>query len=183
MTAARFDLTDLEQETDRRVRKLWGRPPINLYRILAHQPRIVSAWTEWNNELRYGCMLPRALRELIFLRSAILQKSVYEWAQHVAMARKAGVDETQIEAIEYWQAAHVFNPRERAVLRCTDEITAGELSDHAFVALREIVSPGEAIEVIVTASHACMLARVIQALAVTDDGERPATAAATPKET
>lgn len=178
---ARFDLIDLEPETDRRVRELWGRPPINLYRVLAHQPRIVSAWTEWNNEVRHGCTLPRALRELIFLRSAILQKSLYEWGQHVGMARRAGMDEARIEAIEYWQAADIFDPRERIVLRCTDEITAGALSDRAFVALREILSSGEAIEVIVTASHACMLARVIQALAVTDDGERVA-AEPTPKE-
>ena len=61
--------------------------------------------------------------------------------------------------------------REQATLRATDDITAGHLADAGFDALRAVFSPGETIEVIVTAGHACMLARVIQAIGVTTAGE------------
>lgn len=168
---ARFDPAPIAEQSEARIRALWGRSPLNLYRVLAHQPAILRAWTEWNNDLRHGCDLPRALRELVFLRSAHLQGSAYEWAQHVAMARKAGLSETKIENSRGDAPGPELDARERATLRATDEITAGYLSDVGFDALRAVFSPGEMIEVIVTASHACMLARVIQAIGVTTIGE------------
>ncbi len=167
----RFAHAALSGADEARIRELWGRPPLNLYRILGHQPAVLRAWTEWNNTLRHGCELPRALRELIFLRSAHLQASDYEWAQHVVMARKAGLAEGKIEAARGATSNHALDEREQAVVRATGEITDGRLSDEAFGALRTLLSPGEMIEVIVTASHACMLARVIQAIGVTMDGE------------
>lgn len=172
----RFAYAPLAEDDDARIRALWGRPPINLYRILGHQPSILRAWTEWNNDLRHGCELPRALRELIFLRSAHLQASAYEWTQHVAMARKAGLTEHKIEATKGDPSSSDLDDRERAILRATSGITDGHLSDAAFAALRAVFSAGEMIEVIVTASHACMLARVIQAIGVSTAGEDPAAA-------
>ncbi len=174
MTTGRFPLAALESADEQRFRALWGRPPINLYRILAHQPVILRAWTEWNNALRHGCTLDRALRELIFLRSAELQGSSYEWAQHLPMARAAGLPEEKIAAVAAWEGASVFDNLERTLLRVTDEITRGQLSDDGFARLRGVLSAAEAIEVIVTASHAAMLARVIQAIAVDLDSEAPA---------
>lgn len=173
MSHARFDFADLAPADDRRVRELWGRAPINLYRVLAHQPRLLRAWTEWNNELRHGCALPRDLRELIFLRSAFLHHADYEWEQHLAMARRAGVSEAKIDAIPDWNGSDRFDERERATLLATDHITRGELDDQTFARLRAAFTPAEAIEVIVTAAHSCMLARVIQAIGVTSDGEAP----------
>lgn len=170
----RFAFAALAAQDEARIRALWGRPPLNLYRILGHQPTLLRAWTEWNNELRHGCEIPRALRELIFLRSAHRQASRYEWTQHVVMARTAGLAEDTIKAAKAEALDVQLEDRERAVLRATDEITSGHLSDEAFGALRVLFSPGEMIEVIVTASHACMLARVIQAIGVTTTGEDPA---------
>lgn len=171
MSASRFSLATLELADDRRVRELWGRPPINLYRVLAHHPKILRAWIEWNNELRHGCELPRALRELIFLRSAKLQGSDYEWTQHLVMARKAHVHEHKIQAVGAWYTVDLYDERERATLRATDEITNERLTDATFEALQAVFSPAETLEVIVTASHACMLGRVIQAIGVTTAGE------------
>lgn len=171
MSGPRFSFATLEPADDLRIRELWGRPPINLYRILAHQPAILRAWTEWNDALRHGCAVPRKLRELIFLRSAGLHASDYEWTQHLAMARKAGVDEDKIEAVNAWETGGRYDAREKALLRATDEITSGALTDATFAQLRALFAPAETIEIIVTAGHACMLARVIQAIGVTTEGE------------
>lgn len=167
----RFALAELTPETDRRVRELWGRPPINLYRILAHQPTILRAWTEWNNELRHGCTLARGTRELIFLRSAVLQSCEYEWTQHARMARAAGLAEEKINAVADWEADGGFDETERALLRATDEIAKGCLTNETFATLRAVLSAAETIEVIVTAAHAAMLGRVVQAIGVDDAGE------------
>lgn len=177
MNQARFEPATLDPIADRRVRELWGRPPINLYRILAHHTPLLRAWTEWNNDLRHGCELPRALREMIFLRSAVLHASDYEWTQHVVMARKAGLAAEKIAALRGSIASDRFDEREMAVLEATDEIASGALTDPAFRALRDVFSAAETIEVIVTASHTCMLVRIIQAVGVSADGEADAQSA------
>ena len=169
--APRFDLAELEPADDRRVRMLWGREPINLYRVLAHHPRLLRAWTEWNDELRQGCSLPRALRELIFLRSAVLHRCDYEWIQHMKMARAAGVAEDKIATIDQWETSELFDRRERTALLATDQVIANDLGNDAFDALRAAFTPAESLEIIVTAAHSCMLGRVIQAVAVTAHGE------------
>ena len=166
----RFAFAQIDARDEARIVELWGRPPLNLYRILAHQPQILRAWTEWNNELRHGCALPRALREIIFLQSALLQNADYEWAQHLPMARNAGLTEDKIAAIRTG-GTREFDEPERAVLRATNEITDGGLSDGAFAEMQGCFSAAEMIEIIVTASHACMLGRVIRAIGVTAQSE------------
>src|SRR5918999_3561391 len=94
----RVPLAEFEPALGTRLEALWGTPP-NLYRALANHPAIIAAWTEFANTLRNGTRTPRALRELVILRGAQLMRSPYEWAQHLRMARRAGVREAQIEAL------------------------------------------------------------------------------------
>jgi len=91
----RIPLKEFEPGLKKRLEELWGTPP-NLYRALANHPAIVAAWAEFANTLRHGSRIPRALRELVILRGAQVSASEYEWAQHLRMARKAGVREAQI---------------------------------------------------------------------------------------
>src|ERR671919_1807498 len=103
----RVPLAQFEPALGKRLEELWGAPP-NLYRALANHPRLVAAWTEFSKMLRYDTRTPRALRELVILRGAQLMRSEYEWAQHVVMARKAGVREEQIQNLAKWAASPHF---------------------------------------------------------------------------
>src|SRR4029077_7901824 len=99
--------------------ELWGTPP-SLYRALANHPAIVAAWTEFANTLRHGSRTPRALRGLAILRAARVSASEYEWAQHLRMARKAGVREAQISALAGWRTSAEFDAREKAALHLAE---------------------------------------------------------------
>ena len=77
-----------------RLEELWGKP-VNLYRALGNHPALAAAWTEFANSIRHDSATPRALRELMILRTAQIARSEYEWAHHLRMARKAGVSEAQ----------------------------------------------------------------------------------------
>ena len=52
-----------------------GRDPIVLYRVLAHSPLMLRAYAGLARGLRYEAQTPRALRELMILRTAQLTDS------------------------------------------------------------------------------------------------------------
>jgi 4-carboxymuconolactone decarboxylase len=141
-----------------------GRDPIALYRVLAHSPPMLRAYAGLARGLRYDAATPRALRELMILRTAQLTASDYEWTHHRAMAAANGVPEEKVHALAAWRSSTLFDAGERAALRCVEEIHDVALSDEAFAELeREIGVPGT-IELVLLAAFYEAVARIIQAL-------------------
>jgi 4-carboxymuconolactone decarboxylase len=143
-----------------------GREPIALYRILSHAPHVLHAFSGIGQGLRYEAVTPRALRELIVLRVAQLTRSDYEWSHHKAMAIAAGVEDRKLRELACWRASDAFDERERAVLRCAEEMHELRLSDEGFSELERHFEPAEIVEIVVMAAHYQAVARVIQALGV-----------------
>jgi alkylhydroperoxidase family enzyme len=161
----RTPLEEFEPGLKKRLEQLWGTPP-NLYRALASHPAIVAAWTEFANTLRHGSRTPRALRELVILRGAQVSASEYEWAQHLRMARKAGVREAQIAALAGWRASTEFDARERAALQLAESVTSGRVSDEIYREAMRHFDHHDYVELAVTAGFYAMVARVLDAMAV-----------------
>ena len=61
-------------------------------------------------------------REIVILRCAARQESVYEWHQHVRIARGVGLTDVEINAVRAWQDANCFSPDERALLAYVDDL-------------------------------------------------------------
>lgn len=139
-----------------------GRTPIALYRVLAHAPAVLRGYSGLAQALRYDAATPRALRELLVLRTAQRTGSAYEWAHHVPMARQAGVREAQVEALDRWPESDEFDRGERAVLRLADELHDVALSDEGFAELRACFPPGEVVELVLAASFYQAVARLLQ---------------------
>jgi alkylhydroperoxidase family enzyme len=161
----RIPLKAFEPGLKKRLEELWGTPP-NLYRALASHPAIVAAWTEFANTLRHGSRTPRALRELVILRGAQVCASEYEWAQHLRMARKAGVREAQIAALAGWRTSPEFDARERAALQLAESVTSGRVSDEVYREAMRHFDHHDYVELSVTAGFYAMVARVLDAMAV-----------------
>jgi 4-carboxymuconolactone decarboxylase len=161
----RIPLTGFEPVLKKRLEELWGTPP-NLYRALANHPAIVGAWTEFANTLRHGSRTPRALRELVILRGAQVSASEYEWAQHLRMARKAGVREAQISALAGWRTSPEFDAREKAALQLAESVTSGRVGDEAYREAMRHFDHHDYVELAVTAGFYAMVARVLDAMAV-----------------
>jgi alkylhydroperoxidase family enzyme len=161
----RVPLAEFEPALETRLESLWGKPP-NLYRALANHPAIIGAWTEFSNTLRNGTRTPRALRELVILRGAQLTRSSYEWAQHLRMARRAGVREPQILALGAWRNSAEFDAREKAALALADAVTAGSVSDEVYREVTQHFDHQDYVELAVTAAFYAMVARVLDALGV-----------------
>lgn len=83
----------------------------NLYRLLAHAPAMLEAWTRLAWPLRTEAKTPRALRELMILRGAQIMGADYEWTHHAPMALAAGVTREQIDALELARERRLFGDR------------------------------------------------------------------------
>jgi 4-carboxymuconolactone decarboxylase len=141
-----------------------GREPIALYRALANHPVMLRAYAGLAQGLRYEAGTPRALRELVILRTGQLVGSDYEWAHHRAMAEQAGVPDEQVRSLASWRASDAFDERERAALRCADEMHEIALSEDAFAELERVLGREGALEIVLLAGFYQAVARYIQAL-------------------
>jgi 4-carboxymuconolactone decarboxylase len=161
----RIPLAEFEPVLKKRLEELWGTPP-NLYRALANHPAIVAAWTEFANTLRHGSRTPRALRELVILRGAQLCRSDYEWAQHLRMARQAGVRDAQIRELATWRGSAEFDAKEKAALALAEAVTQGKVSDAVYQQAKRVFDDHDYVELAVTAGFYAMVARVLDAMQV-----------------
>jgi alkylhydroperoxidase family enzyme len=162
---SRVPLADFEPGLKKRLNDLWGTPP-NLYRCLANHPALVAAWTEFSKMLRHDTRTPRALRELVILRGAQLMRSEYEWAQHLRMARKAGVTEAQISGLADWKNASVFNDREKAALRIAEAVTRGRVSDEDYAEALCHFDHHDYVEIAAVAAFYAMVGRMLDAMGI-----------------
>jgi alkylhydroperoxidase family enzyme len=161
----RVPLAEFEPALSKKLEELWGTPP-NLYRALANQPKLVAAWAEFSRVLRYEARTPRALRELVILRGAQLMRSEYEWAQHLPMAREAGVREAQIVALAKWRSSKEFDAREKAALALAEAVTEGGVSDQVYAEASKHFDHADYVELCLLAAFYAAVGRLIEALGV-----------------
>ena len=154
----------------KRLEELWGKP-VNLYRALGNHPALAAAWTEFANSIRHDSATPRALRELMILRTAQLARSEYEWAHHLRMARKAGVSESKIVALAGWRSAKEFDAKERAALALTEAVMACDVSDAVHAEVKRHFSDAEFVELSLTAGFYAMVSRMLDAMRVELDDD------------
>jgi alkylhydroperoxidase family enzyme len=161
----RVPLADFEPALRKKLEALWGTPP-NLYRALANHPPLIAAWSEFSRVLRYDTRTPRPLRELVILRGAQMMRSEYEWAQHLAMARKSGVREAQIAALAEWRASPEFDAREKAALALGEAVTAGRVSDEVYAEAMRHFDHHDYVEIALVAAFYAMVGRMLDAMGV-----------------
>ena len=74
------------------------RPSSNILGIFAWHPALARAWFTFNTQLSYSTLTGRD-REMATVRIAWLRRGEYEWAQHVRMAKLAGLSQEEVDAI------------------------------------------------------------------------------------
>ena len=161
----RVPLAQFEPALKSRLEELWGQPP-NLYKALGNHPKLVAAWTEFSKTLRHDTRTPRSLRELVILRGAQLMRSEYEWAQHLPMARKAGVSEAQIKDLASWKTSAHFTPKEKAALAVSEAVTQGRVSDEVYAEAMRHFDHHDYVELALVAAFYAMVGRMLDAMGV-----------------
>jgi alkylhydroperoxidase family enzyme len=91
---------------------------------LARHPALARAYHTFNGHVQFATTLSVRQRELLVLRVAAVRQADYEWAQHVVLARDAGLDDDEIARIADGPDAPGWAPLDAAMLRAVDELVA-----------------------------------------------------------
>ena len=132
----RVEPLDREQ-MDPDLRETFGDGPIlNIFRTLAHHPKLMKRWLVFGNHVLAKSTLSARDREIAILRVGYLCQSGYEWAQHVVIGKNSGISEAEIARIAEGPDAAGWTGAERAILQATDELHDDQfVSDATWAAL------------------------------------------------
>ena len=145
--------------------ELLGNAPVklNVARMIANSEAVSKPFAKLATTLVLHAKLDPKLREIAILRTAKVSRSVYEWTQHVPMAKHVGVTDAQVAAMDNWQGAQCFNELERVVLRFTDEVAANvKGSRETLEALKKHLGATEIVELILSIGFWGMVARLLE---------------------
>jgi len=98
---------------------------LNVYRVMAHHPALLQAWTSLRNHLTLCNTLSARWRELAILRTAWYIDSRYEWIHHAERGRAAGLTDPEIEAVGLCDLSSAFDGADTALLKTTDALLEG----------------------------------------------------------
>jgi AhpD family alkylhydroperoxidase len=158
-----------EEMTEQARELTLERGNLNVYRALANAEKVFTGWMLAGRAALTSPVLPIRLRELVILRTAYLMDCRYELGQHNDVARTAGVDGDEINAITSdsdWQTAG-FNPVEFAVLELTTELlTTRSVAAPLFEQVHKALGSEATIEVLMVINRYAGLALMLNALEV-----------------
>lgn len=156
-----------------------GRPKgLNILGTLAHHPALARAFCTLNGHLLRATTLTERQRELVIMRVAVVQQSSYEWAQHVPMARDAGLTDLEIAGVAWGPDSPVWDDVDASLIRAVDGLVEqGSISDETWTVLREHLDNQQILDVIFTAGAYTTVAWMVESLGIAlDDDLRDAVA-------
>jgi uncharacterized peroxidase-related enzyme len=120
----------------------------NMFRTMAHRPEIFETIIAHMEAVLNTGTLPKALKELVIVRTSQLNRTPYCLASHSTIARKLGWSETQIESLHNAAGSEEFSEREKVAIHLAEVMTldAHRYSDAEFARLRSFFSEGEVVE-------------------------------------
>ncbi|HEY5760212.1 MAG TPA: carboxymuconolactone decarboxylase family protein [Steroidobacter sp.] len=139
----------------------------NVVLTLAHHPQLASAFMGYYKTLLEQSTVPLRLRELVTLRVALLQKSEYEWTQHVVISKQVGFGDEHIEAIRQGPTASLWSDLESAALQAVDQLaTSANIDDATWSALGRHLNAKEQIELLFVIGTYTLLCWAFNAMGV-----------------
>jgi alkylhydroperoxidase family enzyme len=165
----RIAYRDPEDMSDHARELTSARGNLNVYRALANAEKVFTGWMLAGDAALTSTVLPLRLREIVVLRTAYLMDCRYELGQHRDVARTAGVDGDETEAIlshSDWRTGH-FDGTELAVLTLTSELlTTRTVPAAVFDEVHHALGSEATVEVLMVINRYSGLALMLNALDV-----------------
>jgi AhpD family alkylhydroperoxidase len=141
-------------------------PPSNVLGLLARHPALAKAFLTFNAYLLGPSTLPARPRELAILRIAWRRRCRYEWAQHVRIARRAGVTDEEI--------AQIRAGAPTTINQAVDELDQDScLSDETYQALAAELDERQLMDLVFTVGNYGLLAMAFNTFGVELDPGLP----------
>jgi len=174
-----------ESERDDRARELLAQAggaaagATNIFTTLVRHPGLFRRWLPFGGKLLAG-RLPARDRELLILRTGWNCRSDYEWAQHVRIARAAGLSDEEIARVRQGPGADGWSADDALLLAAADELHSDAcLGDATWAALAERYDERQLVEVPMLVGHYHLVAFTLNSLGVQVEDDVAADAAGT----
>jgi alkylhydroperoxidase family enzyme len=138
--------------------------PLNLFRVLAHHPRLLDRVTRLGGVFLRGKLSPED-RELVILRSAWSTHCDYEFRQHIVLSGRLGLDVGQLRSAATGQEPGTA--RQVVLTDMVDQLVTEDcLSERTWALLSAHYSHEEILELIALAGFYRMLAGILNSVQV-----------------
>jgi alkylhydroperoxidase family enzyme len=160
-----------------------GKPVLgtNLLCTQLRHPPLAKAFLAFNAHFFYSSKLSARVREILIQRIAWLRHAEYEYVAHVALGKRAGLTDDEMELIRRGPKAEGLTPGDADLLRAVDELKAeAGISEATWTALSQVYDEQEMLEIIFIVGCYETLAMALNSCAVQLDpgsGLDPATRA------
>jgi 4-carboxymuconolactone decarboxylase len=166
---------ELSDEQRELVGQVGLAPSLHIFTTLARHPALMRRWLPFGGKLLQAGTLSARDRELVILRVAWLCRAAYEWAQHVAIAKAAGLTDEEILRVPGGPDGSGWSDDDQTLLRAVDELHADHcISDGTWAALANRYTEKQLIELPMLAGHYALLAGCLNSWGVQPEPGGPA---------
>lgn len=168
---ARLPYFDLAQATPGIQELIKERPPLNIYRMVAHGAATGEGFLTLGTAILRRSSLSPILRELVILRVGVMCGSNYELTQHRRVAAQVGVPEAKVAAVlespVHELPESVFDELELLVLTFTEAVVLkpkapASLTDE----LAKRVPAQQVVEIIMVIGYYMLVCRLLETFEV-----------------
>jgi len=146
---------------------------LHLYQMLLHSAPVAEGWLGYLTAIRQQSSLSGALRELVIIRVAQINRAPYEAEQHRPIALQEGVPSAKLDALDNWTDSVLFDDTERAALAYTDAMTRNvQVSDETFAQVTKAFEAQQLVELTATVAAYNMVSRFLEALQIHSTDQR-----------
>jgi 4-carboxymuconolactone decarboxylase len=147
---------------------------LNIFRTLAHHPKLLKRWLVFGNHVLAKSTLPARERELVILRTGWDCASEYEFGQHTVIARREGITDDEIRAITRPLDDHDWTDAERSLLRAADELHHDQcVTDSTWAALGQHWSEQQILDLVFAVGQYTLVSMALNTLGVERDAGVP----------
>lgn len=93
---------------------------LNVYRVMAHHPALLRAWTDLRAHVVQGSSLTPKQSEVVILRTGVRRQSDYEWVHHVVRGFDCDLSMARIAALR--GALDGIEPADRLLAKAVDAL-------------------------------------------------------------
>ncbi len=118
-----------------------------VFRIMLHNPELLRNHRRHGTYFLIDGTLDARVRELAILRTAWLSQAPFEWGEHVAIAKKAGVTAEEVERVISGSTAAGWSDFDRAIIAAVEELLSDAMiSDSVWSVLAENLNEAQLLE-------------------------------------
>ena len=143
---------------------------MNIFTTLLNHPNLFKRWLVFANHILFKSSIPPKEKEVAILRIGFLCKCEYEWAQHVVIARRVGLDDAIIEEIKKGEKSTKLDELQRLIIRSVDELhEQATITDETWSSLGRHYSEEQLIDLVFTVGQYNLVSMALNSFKVQID--------------